>query len=606
MSGWDDIPVHGQAATTPPLSSGGGWDGVPTVQGGTPKAADWQAQVKPVTTFNGHASVQRSDGGVWFGPEQGNTGQQGWFDDKGQRLGDAPGQAPSVGVLGGLGIGLKRFGTNVMQGLSQASMGHMDHAQPGNPIDVMNQKVAEQRAQQQASLDQSGYGAKIAAFTGEQAPAVAAMAATGGEVAPTFMGRVGQNIAPVAIANLLNTPGDEHQRAAAMAGGMVAAVPSQAIGEGLNYAAGKAVNAIQALRGKGAPLPDTTNLNRDLLARVSGEPTDAVKADLLAQQAAGRSVTGKAYQEVQDLAGDKTLPFQNLTEAVQTLQAESKGNPLIGSEVKTMTEKLQAGLTGADMDKTFMGAQRLRSHLGELAADARDANNRALARTYENLRSAVTKDMDEFANQGGSSTLADAYTHANNLFKSEVVPFFENPEIRRQIKAPFPDETVNRLTKAGPDRVGSVVAKMSPEGRAAFQAQISDSAMQEALDVNGDFIPGRFVKAMKDREDAYNLTFKGPDKWRMDGFIKLMEASKLAGDIIPTGKLSHVLDTSVLAQKLFTTKPGQALLLSASGLESTSPMLGKLVSTQLPKFLAVETGRGAAALTSPKATVQNP
>lgn len=57
--------------------------------------ADWQARVKPIDLGGGKASVQRDDGGVWFGPEQGNRGKAGWFDANGNRLGDAPGKGAS-------------------------------------------------------------------------------------------------------------------------------------------------------------------------------------------------------------------------------------------------------------------------------------------------------------------------------------------------------------------------------------------------------------------------------------------------------------------------------------------------------------------------------
>ena len=67
-------------------------DLIPSSQSNQPQG--WQAQVKPTQTYNGKQSVQRSDGAVWYGPEQGNTGQAGWFDAKGNRAGDAPGQAP--------------------------------------------------------------------------------------------------------------------------------------------------------------------------------------------------------------------------------------------------------------------------------------------------------------------------------------------------------------------------------------------------------------------------------------------------------------------------------------------------------------------------------
>ena len=71
--------------------------------------SDWQSQVKPVTTFNGKPSVQRPDGGVWYGPDQGNAGKPGWFDAVGRRMGLTNGQdtAPpstSVGGLAGAGV----------------------------------------------------------------------------------------------------------------------------------------------------------------------------------------------------------------------------------------------------------------------------------------------------------------------------------------------------------------------------------------------------------------------------------------------------------------------------------------------------------------------
>ena len=71
-------------------------DLIPSAQSNQPQG--WQSQVKPTQTYNGKQSVQRSDGAVWYGPEQGNTGQAGWFDARGHRAGDAPGQAYSAGI----------------------------------------------------------------------------------------------------------------------------------------------------------------------------------------------------------------------------------------------------------------------------------------------------------------------------------------------------------------------------------------------------------------------------------------------------------------------------------------------------------------------------
>jgi hypothetical protein len=47
-------------------------------------------KVKPIDLGNGKQSVQRDDGMVWFGPEQGNTGKPGWFNGQGLRAGATP------------------------------------------------------------------------------------------------------------------------------------------------------------------------------------------------------------------------------------------------------------------------------------------------------------------------------------------------------------------------------------------------------------------------------------------------------------------------------------------------------------------------------------
>jgi len=64
----------------------------PFLAASKPVDGDWQSRVKPIDLGNGKQSVQREDGGVYFGPDQGNKGKPGWFDAKGMRLGDAPGK----------------------------------------------------------------------------------------------------------------------------------------------------------------------------------------------------------------------------------------------------------------------------------------------------------------------------------------------------------------------------------------------------------------------------------------------------------------------------------------------------------------------------------
>ena len=266
---WDQVPDVSAA----PAATKSGWDAVPDVA--TLKAqpnADWQSQVTPVTTFNGKQSVQRSDGGVWYGPDQGNTGKPGWFDGHGNRLGDAPGQAPSVGVLGGIGIGLKRALANAGSGLANNVLrmtGESDlHPEQANEhqdaISAVNQGVLQERAQQQAQLNQSSRWAKIGAFGGEQAPAavMASLAApeAGGTGVLGFIGRSSAAASGVVHATVLNTPGDDRDRAIAGTTALVATPVFQAGGELAGWLGKKGLNAL-AGTGLGNRLGIKTMLN---------------------------------------------------------------------------------------------------------------------------------------------------------------------------------------------------------------------------------------------------------------------------------------------------------------------------------------------------------
>jgi len=71
---WESAPPEHQAESIP------GW-----------QDSGYGFKVRPID-INGVKTVQRSDGAAFFGPDQGNKGKPGWFGDKGQRVGDAPGK----------------------------------------------------------------------------------------------------------------------------------------------------------------------------------------------------------------------------------------------------------------------------------------------------------------------------------------------------------------------------------------------------------------------------------------------------------------------------------------------------------------------------------
>jgi hypothetical protein len=197
--------------------------------------------VKPIDIGGGKASVQRPDGGVYFGPDQGNTGKPGWFDAKGNRMGDADGQAtPAPGFLGGLASGLKTAGRAVAQTGAQFVDHVMQGAMPTGTYDPgqiqgVNQDFAQRQAVADAEVARGGLKAKVGSFIGQAVPVVAATVATGGEApAATYLGRVAQALPAAVSTAVATTPGTEKQKGVAGA----LAIPGTFAGQGLTDSLG--------------------------------------------------------------------------------------------------------------------------------------------------------------------------------------------------------------------------------------------------------------------------------------------------------------------------------------------------------------------------------
>jgi len=212
-------------------------------------AQNWQSQLKPIDLGNGKQSVQRPDGGVWFGPQQGNTGKSGWFDGKGNRMGDVDGQATTPpGFMGGVDSGLHTAGRAIAQSAGQF-MGHvLEGAFPGGTENVpqgwvqsADQDFAQRQAQANAEVARGRFPAKAGSFIGQAIPAVAATVLTGGEApAATFLGRAALAIPGAMATTYATTPGTEAQKTVA---GLIAA-PATVVGQGLGELGGKVIQKV--------------------------------------------------------------------------------------------------------------------------------------------------------------------------------------------------------------------------------------------------------------------------------------------------------------------------------------------------------------------------
>lgn len=576
----------------------------------SPTSQDWQKSVTPIDLGNGKASVQRSDGGVWFGPEQGNTGRAGWFDDKGNRLGDAPGQpAPHLGVMGRVGYGLKSGAQNVLDSLVQTGVQRLSDTTSGavvSPagVNAVNEDVAHDVGARNAAVNSLGLPAKTGRFISESAPYAAASVlapeAPGAGLA-TRAAATGLGAAPIAFAT---TPGSSEEKAKAAAFSAPSAAVGQVVGEKvisplLSKIVGKTYNLVTGAS------PNVKTLQSDLAARVAGEPADVFQADLESQYAAARARAAQPFNALREATGNTPVELPSYTKAVDdAIAAEGKSRAGSNKSVMAVLNDLKSGLDNPNADQSFSGTLDIGSRLNAIESDAMSgANpNRQVAKAVIQLKGALSKDMDAAGDQYG-----DAYKAAKDTWIKEVVPFEDRAQggklLQQFMNSPTPDTALRALAVAkSADKLNIFVKQLSPQGKQALQAGLVDTAFADAADpVTGKFRVDRFLKAVNDRQAAYGLTFSGEDKWRMDGLTKIAKAANLANTVIPFEKWG--VGTSDILHKLLMTRPGSNLLLAASDLPANSPKLAQLA--QKTAGLATPASTASAAAIGAQASQPN-
>lgn len=462
----------------------------------------WQSLVKPTQTFNGKQSVKRPDGAVWYGPEQGNTGKPGWFDEKGNRSGDANGEQPRLNFFGGVNARLANMGENIMQTISQASMGHMEHAQPGNPIEKMNAQVAQNQAGRETHLNQSGYGAKIGSAITEPAVIGTALAlgqpefaeAGLGEVAPgmtgmvpaTAMQRVAANALPVAGSTYATTQGTPAEKTQAAANTALLAGPGQVIGEGLGAGVQK---ANQVINGK---LPEALQSIQDLadkwhikiragdLSKNAQTVEEGIGRIPLSGQDAAASVTQRdadlAAQSYVSQLKSKVMGEGTPSEIqMQSARKNAAADNFVGHEIYQAGEKL-AGSAQAPRNNTISEMQTFISKEGKkskpdqaLIDDLNDRIRRLTQTSAEAIKAGETP-MDK--SYGGIKDLvSEFYEKANEFEKGtrEYAMYSRLGAAARQDMQDFADnsgnEALKSVTKLGNDWWHRKVKDYSPDSR---------------------------------------------------------------------------------------------------------------------------------------------
>jgi len=632
MPGWEIVDEP---------KKGGGWEVVEQ-----PKADDWQPtqygfKVKPAVAFNGKPTVEREDGAQFFGPDQGNTGKPGWFDAKGNRLGDVPrgpvsamdrlrnvanggitakdavtaiGNAPVLGLpnngqgyvaptgrdTGANLAGMVQGAVEMPAGIAQTAAHLVGSNAVDRPIDAMGQYF-------QQNFNPSTQGRVL----GQTIPLVATMgggapvevAGNAGKVRaaleafrnmnPIAKGAItGATLAPV-LTPEYNIQDDYWKRKgteAAMGGLVGAAIPAVASGVGKLAKGAKVIGNA----------PSTTELSEELAGRLGGKtPGQALQDAAQAKYNEAWDEFAKAVAPVDEAAGNVQMDYKPVIQKLdEVLGVGQRRSPVpIPKERKEVLEALaanlkEAGGKDAAVDNSFQGAIDTIKWLGaeqrRLAIKHGDTEARAM---LGDVRDAILEAM-----QQSSPELAKQAKNARGVFATRVAPLFDKSEggnFLTQIRdTPAPGDLLasgnqGSLARMKPDRA-AIVAKGSsadPMLYSYLDAAIGQSNGNPTVFKNSLQKAMPAIEAIGDQKtvDAFKGLVTVAESAKYSGWLAnmgLAYASPQAGGALAIGgHLKPAYSGPGLIWKLLQNPSTRAILREIGNLAPNSPAIKPLQSS---------------------------
>lgn len=323
----------------------------------------------------------------------------------------------------------------------------------------------------------------------------------------------------------------------------------------------------------------------------------------------GQKVAEKLYDKVGGIAGNNPITPASTIRAIDDVIAkDSKVAP--NDDLLNAIGSIRSKLDDPSININFGELRAARSRLGELVDEWGRQGKSTSGLTQ--IRSAIEKDISDFANQSGNPQLVQAYRRADSYYKSWQQGKAKG--LAQSLRSNEPDRVYDTFIKSGSaDKAANFYSNLDPKGQAALRFEMANRAIDKATKENGGvFSPATFAGEFQRMREPYSSIFKGKDKAEMDGFVKLMRHTERAGQyaenptngsmlLLPAGGVglaSTALTNPVQAaagvgsvyalSKLLTTNAGKRILLAANDSPAGSVKLDNLL--KMAQSLSTTTG----------------
>jgi len=574
---WEKYQTPATPPATPPAATPdaeGPWSkyGAPSAPSDGWQDTPYGFKVKPIQ-IGQVQTVQRPDGAAWFGPEQGNKGQPGWFNAQGQRMADKPTPegAPSqpwmsqnLGTIIGPSASIAQSlahrlmgdrGTNptvggVAHGVASDVVAPAQlaaHAVSSSAVDPLANRMEAYFGTGDKGGQMLGQAAPFLMTGGASAaggpPAAGAETLSAAQKIKAILGTIGKGAATGAIAapamtteTNVQSPEDYWARKASEAkmgaatGGILASVP--VVAEGIGALASKAKMA--------GATPSPGEMLDQLGTRLGGKaPGEALQSAAQAKYDAGWDAFKKAVAPVDEQAGsvgvDYSPAIQNLQELLG-IGGKRSPNP-IPPERRQVLEELLGNLQEAmkpegQVDNSFQGAIDTIKSLGsiqrQLAIKHGDTEARAM---LGSVRDSILQSMEQ-----SNPELAAKAAEARKVFATQVAPLFDKSQggqlLTKIRDTATPGDLLGAQNQGALTRIKPDAARIIAQGSSADPLLYSylDAAIKQA-----DGKPGSFAASIQKAMPAIEAIAGPEDLKAFQGMAKVAKTSKFGGMLANIG-----------------------------------------------------------------------
>lgn len=292
-----------------------------------------------------------------------------------------------------------------------------------------------------------------------------------------------------------------------------------------------------------------------------------------------RATAGKLYDKVAAMAArprtgvaspllpgeaPNTVNMASTQDAAKNIINQFSGNQDLNAEpgfLKDVQPYTQA------QPRTYEAARKLRSQLGQLQASAGFGTPESLA--YGNLRTALEKDMDNYALSHGTD-LSNAYKAAQDFYKQNVVPFKAIAPLKSLVSGKMDTDTIlgSFVKNNRPELAGKLMSKLPPDAQNAVRWNVLQKGFNKA-NLSGTregapTDPRQFASYWENLGSTKDALFEPQDRALIDGYAKLARAMPRAATYSefvhrPTGVKTAVLGSGVAEGAALITHPHLAV-----------------------------------------------